>query len=208
MGEVSSEFAHRISTIAEIAGHLGVQANARGGSSLAREIASSLRDRRVSVPRRRRSDAVESIGRMGELVHAIHGSGPISTGDWSDFWSLSREMGDVTAAGTSSVGNLADCAWLAEAFDPFVMGNIKTFLGRRGISLVRNVIEPPNVTMVVAFVGKPDAAFLFARVPEMQQIARLVFERCQFSDQYTRYAAGAFSPLSAAMSDLTKARVF
>lgn len=91
---------------------------------------------------------------------------------------------------------------LAQSSDPFIMQNISSFMGRRGIRAVaRMAVESPD-GVACALVGTSDDLFVFGSPDVLRELVPIIFDRCNYSAQYQTFAKGPFVPIDEVLKQI------
>jgi len=111
---------------------------------------------------------------------------------------------DQTIALEMDWPKLQDAPIIVSGADPFVMENLRSFLGKRGLNLVTTLASSQQQKVVIALVGGLGEAFLFARRDLMTAVVSLVYKKCRASEAYKRFTAGPFVPTEQVLARLAK----
>lgn len=208
---VPENFINRVTALAVVAGHVGAKIARNGQRGAAAENVLCPFFRRIGcawVACAKKDVKEQPL--LNEILTPIPGGYRLAvdmacTNRFADFWSGHNFSSDRTVAGVLSLESLTPDPLLDEIADPFVMQNLSSFMGRRGLGMVRKLLGDDSNKIVSCIVGPAEDVFFFAEPEIMKALVPFIFSRCRTSDEYKNYSRGSFAPVEVALRFLRSA---
>lgn len=140
---------------------------------------------------------IRRSGRRSLVVPAL-----ACTQEWEPFWWGVGLRSDHVVAMQTEVHVVKKLGVFTRTFDPMVIGNIRSLLGRSGVSIVDRMLKNQSRTVVCATIGPPDCLYMFARPDTMREVASDILDSCHVSTGFAAYASGDFVPIDSVVSSV------